>query len=460
MEEEQKCKCPAGIPAWVLTFADLMSLLMCFFVLLLSFAEMDIQKYKTLSGSMAFAFGVQREVEADAIPKGTSIIAQNFSPGSPRQTITNEIRQDTTNEIKDNLEFSEGESDGKKRSNSEDNQQKSDIKEETTLKEDLAAAQRLKEIEQAELEEEAEEIEEKLKDEIAEDLLEVEVDEGKIVIRIKEKGSFPSGRAELRPGFSGVMDKLREVVLESKRDVLVAGHTDSRSIRSRRFRSNWELSAARAVSVVHELLKGNKIERERIMVQGHADSQALVDNKTPENRSKNRRVEIVLVKGKDKERIRKLEDVNKAPEKKKPETEDEEADDEWGEGEDDAVEAEEAEDAEEGDEDAVDEDPEEDIEIAPAVDLTKLYKETSVDDEVDEESVGDEAFEGVDSLDEAQTTAPKTQPNASTANDAAAFDADFEPQASAPTKTAKPSAGDVDWGDWPEFPEEKAETNQ
>ena len=69
-----------------MTFADLMTLLMCFFVLLLSFSEMDVAKFKQLSGSMKDAFGVQAEVEVETIPKGTSVIAQEFSPGKPEPT--------------------------------------------------------------------------------------------------------------------------------------------------------------------------------------------------------------------------------------------------------------------------------------------------------------------------------------------------------------------------------------
>ena len=69
----------AGVPAWVMTFADLMTLLMCFFVLLLSFSEMDAAKFKELSGSMKDAFGVQTVIEVRTIPKGTSVIAREFS---------------------------------------------------------------------------------------------------------------------------------------------------------------------------------------------------------------------------------------------------------------------------------------------------------------------------------------------------------------------------------------------
>ncbi len=73
-DEAEECECPEGIPAWVMTFADLMSLLMCFFVLLLSFSEMDVIKFKRLAGEMRNAYGVQNLQRADSVPMGTSVI--------------------------------------------------------------------------------------------------------------------------------------------------------------------------------------------------------------------------------------------------------------------------------------------------------------------------------------------------------------------------------------------------
>ncbi len=80
---------PPPLPAWVATFADLMALLLVFFVLLLSFSEMDAMKFKRLAGSMAQAFGVQAELQVDEVPKGTSVIAREFSPGKPEPTPIN-----------------------------------------------------------------------------------------------------------------------------------------------------------------------------------------------------------------------------------------------------------------------------------------------------------------------------------------------------------------------------------
>ena len=104
-EEESDCpECVEGLPAYMGTFADLMSLLMCFFVLLLSFAEMDVLKFKQLAGSLKAAFGVQSEFKADSIPMGTSIIAQEFSPGRPEPTPINEVRQKVDSTPENTLE--------------------------------------------------------------------------------------------------------------------------------------------------------------------------------------------------------------------------------------------------------------------------------------------------------------------------------------------------------------------
>lgn len=111
-DEDNKCDCPPpGLPLWMGTFADLMSLLMCFFVLLLSFSEMDVLKFKQIAGSMKFAFGVQNQLEVKDIPKGTSIIAQEFRPGRPEPTPIDVIMQQTMDITQQTLEFHEGESD-------------------------------------------------------------------------------------------------------------------------------------------------------------------------------------------------------------------------------------------------------------------------------------------------------------------------------------------------------------
>jgi chemotaxis protein MotB len=96
-EECKECpKCPpVGAPAWMATFADMATLLMAFFVLILSFAEMNVPKFKTIQGSMKDAFGVQKIVPVVEQPKGTTVLAMSFSP-SPSPSVTKEVTSDTT----------------------------------------------------------------------------------------------------------------------------------------------------------------------------------------------------------------------------------------------------------------------------------------------------------------------------------------------------------------------------
>jgi chemotaxis protein MotB len=104
-EEEECPKCPpTGAPAWMATFADMATLLMAFFVLILSFAEFNTPKFKQISGSLQNAFGVQRVVPVVEQPKGTTVISLEFSP-SPSPSVTNEITQDTTEQERPELEI-------------------------------------------------------------------------------------------------------------------------------------------------------------------------------------------------------------------------------------------------------------------------------------------------------------------------------------------------------------------
>jgi chemotaxis protein MotB len=105
-QDEEECpKCPpAGAPAWMATFADMATLLMAFFVLILSFAEFNVPKFKQISGSLKEAFGVQKVVPVVEQPKGTTIIALEFSP-NPTPSISTTLRQDTTELQKPELDL-------------------------------------------------------------------------------------------------------------------------------------------------------------------------------------------------------------------------------------------------------------------------------------------------------------------------------------------------------------------
>ena len=105
-KDEEDCpKCPpAGAPAWMATFADMATLLMAFFVLILSFAEFNVPKFKQISGSLKEAFGVQKVVPVVEQPKGTTVIELNFSP-NPEPSLSTTLRQQTTELQKPELEL-------------------------------------------------------------------------------------------------------------------------------------------------------------------------------------------------------------------------------------------------------------------------------------------------------------------------------------------------------------------
>lgn len=245
------------------TFADLMALLLCFFVLLLSFSEMDIHKYKQIAGSMKMAFGVQREVDVQAIPMGTTVISPDFSPGKPTPTLAQELRQQTTDETKRELGPDQ-------------------------MREDSEAAE--------ELEAAAKEIAAALEQEIEQGLLEVEVVGEEILIRIREKGSFASGSARLQDSFFPILDKIAATLTATSGNLIIAGHTDNVPINTLQFPSNWVLSAARAAAVVHHIGESEPELAPRMQIRAHADTRPVATNDTPEGRAENRRVEIVIAR--------------------------------------------------------------------------------------------------------------------------------------------------------------------
>lgn len=289
-DEEHECDCPVGLPPWLATFADLMTLLMCFFILMLSFSEMDAIKFRRLAGSMAEAFGIQNQLNVADVPKGTSIIAQEFSPGIPNPTPINEIWQKTEDITEMSLEVKE---------NNEYDVEAGEVNQEAGIKERVK--ERIKEqleelIEQTK--KDAQQLADALNKEIVAGEIEIETEGRKIIIRIREKGSFESGSHILADSYYDVLDEVRGVLMVRPGKIQVQGHTDNIPIsRSERYRSNWELSSSRAVSVAEVLLKNDDINPKRFEVAGLADTQPLIDNTTRANRANNRRVEIVIRQG-------------------------------------------------------------------------------------------------------------------------------------------------------------------
>jgi len=243
-----------GSPAWIVTFADLATLLLTFFILLLSFAEMDVEKYRAMANSMTVALG-GTPVLTD-IPGGqpVSVIATEPAPASPT-----EPDPEPQPELID--ERADGDAPTKISGGIID----------------LASS-----------------LIQELEPEVAAGDLSVNYTEEQVIIRFAEDAAFRSGEAEIKPEMIPIIERIVDVLSYCTGDVLVAGYTDDRPISSGRYRSNWDLSAARAVSVVHELVLNREVPAERVVAAGRAETNPLVANDTAENRARNRRVEIAI----------------------------------------------------------------------------------------------------------------------------------------------------------------------
>lgn len=254
MDDFNDAPASAGVPAYVVTFADLMTLLLCFFVLLFSFAQVDVEKFKLIAASMQKAMGIEQVV---VIPEAKIVVTQTPPPTPEKplpEVVDNPPSPLTDEQIK-------------------------------------ASAEQLQ---QQETEAVAAQLAGALIDEIRDEKIELVAEGKQIIIRLRESGSFEVGSDVLQPSFVATMAKIRQLLSDTAGKIRVSGHTDNTPIKTERFRSNWDLSSARAVSVAHELMLGGVVASERISVSGHADTQPLDTSDSDSALARNRRVEIVV----------------------------------------------------------------------------------------------------------------------------------------------------------------------
>jgi chemotaxis protein MotB len=293
-DECPKCP-PEGLPAWMGTFADLMSLLMCFFVLLLSFSEMDVKKFKQIAGSMKFAFGVQNKVELKDIPKGTSVIALEFRPGKPDPTPIETVQQVTQDITKSMLNFQEGDEDSAGGRQKQPGNFRGGQSPQTASQVSAASANAAAEKEQ--LEKNKKKVEDLLQKEIKDGAVDVENLGQQIIIRIRENGSFSAGSAFLQPQFVPVIRKLGVLLNDMPGKIEITGHSDAVQVSNELYRSNWDLSAQRAVAVAEELRLARGFDETRMRVIGKAATEPMNEDDTARARAQNRRVEIAILQG-------------------------------------------------------------------------------------------------------------------------------------------------------------------
>lgn len=236
MGSKSKAKGDAGTPAWMATFADLMSLLLTFFILLLSFAEMDIVKFKDAMGSINAAFGVTQGGPGMFSPSTTPVIMNTQSQSSSAAPADIQARDEAISEEIKSL------------------------------------------IEEQELDED----------------VEVEATKRGVIMRIRGRMFFNAGTADLKSGSQPLLEKISSIMKRFPKKIAIEGHTDNIPISNNKFSNNWELSTARSYAALKYLQDYGDIDVKRIHIAGFGDTHPLTSNDTPEGRAKNRRVEFVF----------------------------------------------------------------------------------------------------------------------------------------------------------------------
>lgn len=199
-EEEECPKCPpVGAPAWMATFADMATLLMAFFVLILSFAEFNVPKFKQISGSLKNAFGVQRITPVVEPPMGTTVLSLNFSP-SPSPSVTNNMTQQTTQVNQPKLE--------------QQNKTKDD---------DFSEQSKSDDTEDSSENQSAEDIVKALEDAIARGEIEVETLGEKVVVNFTPKESQEQDLPKLLSQTLDAIEKVQSAAGKSESDVVFGG---------------------------------------------------------------------------------------------------------------------------------------------------------------------------------------------------------------------------------------------
>ncbi|MFA6498899.1 MAG: flagellar motor protein MotB [Desulfurivibrionaceae bacterium] len=121
------------------------------------------------------------------------------------------------------------------------------------------------------------------------------INERGLVISLKEAGFFPSGTAQVQPGALPLLDKIASSISRYDNTLRIEGHTDNVAINSPAFPSNWELSTARANSIVHYLIEKHGFKGAKLSVTGYGEYRPIANNATEEGRKLNRRVDIVML---------------------------------------------------------------------------------------------------------------------------------------------------------------------
>ena len=279
---------PAGSPAWMATFSDLMNLLLCFFVLLFSMSSTDEEKFQEVIASIQSSFSIFSS-GGTSIGEG-QMISSGISQLEMFDDYFNSVH-DGDDEQYDKEGDSEVDGSAEGQSDSETDSSGTDTSE---LSEE-EAQEVLKEAGAAESESIAEEVEEKLAEYGLQDQVEVDFNANYVMITINGALLFDSGKAELTDEALEIVDNIAKVLEMYDANIIeIEGHTDNVPMQSGTYENNDVLSMYRALYVAERIREVTDLNPAYIKSAGRGEYVPIADNSTAEGRARNRRVEIKI----------------------------------------------------------------------------------------------------------------------------------------------------------------------
>ncbi|MBI5137771.1 MAG: OmpA family protein [Nitrospirae bacterium] len=239
---------PVTVPAWMATMADLVTLLLTFFILLLSYSTMDVVKFRALAVSLHDALG-----NGSHSTNGVFMNSPNpIDFESPERTISVSPEESGADQPK-----------------------VKEVNQNDKLAEDIS-----KVVAEAGLQ----------------DTVTVKSSSRGVLMQVQGQVFFGSGSASMKPESHAFLDEVARLIATSEYNVSIEGHTDDTPINTPGFPSNWELSTARAISTLRYMVENARIDPARLSSAGFADTHPIVPNDTEEHQRQNRRVEFVMYK--------------------------------------------------------------------------------------------------------------------------------------------------------------------
>lgn len=242
-----------GAPKWMVTYSDMVTLILVFFILLFSMSQIDLEKFEAISDS--FKNRMVFEFNPSSVPLESP--TQNTSDLESGKDVKDFGNPTPLRNAADHDDVSGGEED--------------------------------------KLDELMKNVESYLDENNLNNVISAGRNERGVVLVLQELILFNSGEANILSTGKPFLNKIGSLLNKIPNEVKVEGHTDNKPMASFRYPSNWELSGARASSVVRYLVSENNFDPSRFTIVGYGDTRPLVPNDSPTNMSKNRRVEIVIL---------------------------------------------------------------------------------------------------------------------------------------------------------------------